>query len=153
MGGNRAGGTALRALIATARKGEAARPCERFAAGPVSKDRMKTVYEESRTIVETLSSDPGNDALLPSKILFHAELALARSKRRTRDDFAFVTRLRWAEQWIEVGLLSPAGERSPAFRRALEMFEEAGEIFNGKTSPGCAPPRAEIPPLASDTPS
>jgi hypothetical protein len=101
-------------------------------------------------IASILSGNATSDALLIAKASFHAELVTARTKRKTRDDFAFVTRLRWAEQWIEIGLLSLAIAESPSFRRALEMIEEARKVFTGETSPGCAPPETELPKLAGD---
>jgi hypothetical protein len=62
-----------------------------------------------------------------------------------------VTRLRWAEQWIEMGLLSAGIAESPAFRRALDMIEEARKVFTGESSPGCAPPATELPPVLRDS--
>src|SRR5689334_7953046 len=78
---NGMGAIALRALIATARKGAEARPCERFAPGPVSKDRMEPAYRESIEIARILSGDFRSDRLIVAKASFHAELVAARARR------------------------------------------------------------------------
>ncbi|MGH9440693.1 MAG: hypothetical protein ACRD16_00300 [Thermoanaerobaculia bacterium] len=147
------GGLALRVLAATARKGAAARPCERFPPGAVSVERMEPLYREAARIGSILAADATSDSLLTSKASFHSEIATARTRRRSRDDFAFVTRLRWAEQWIEIGLLSAGvgGESARSFRRALDMIEEANRVFTGEASPGCEPPETELPPVVRES--
>ena len=137
----------FRAPLAKTRKSAAAKPCERFELGPISWDRMESAYRESIRIASLLSSDPRGDALIEAKASFHIEVASARTVRKTRNDFAFVNRLRWAEQWIEIGLLYSGVVDSPAVLRALAMIDEAKKIFAGETSPGCAPPETEQPPL------
>jgi hypothetical protein len=126
-------------------KESAAKGRERFVAGPVSVHRMEPAYRESLRIAAILSSGAKSEALLMSKVSFHAQLVSARARRRTCNDVAFVTRLRWAEQWIEIGLL--LGGDSPSFRGAAAMIEEAKNVFMGVTSPSYAPPDTELPAL------
>jgi hypothetical protein len=114
---------------------------------------MDRAFRESVKIASILSNDAKSDALIVAKAAFHSEVVWARGRRKTRDDFAFVTRLRWAEQWIEIGLLSSSvgGKSSQSFRRALDMVEEARQVFTGTTAPGCAPPTTELPPVIRDS--
>ena len=127
------------------RKDQTAKTCERFASGPVSVHRMELAYRESQRIASLLESGRKSEALRTSRVSFQAALVSARTRRKTRNDSAFVTRLRWAGQWIEMGLL--LGGDSASFRGALAMIEEAKKIFMGQTSPDCAPPETELPAL------
>jgi len=121
----------------------AARTCERFSPGPVSVHRMDLAYRESQRIASLLQNGNKSEALRTSRVAFQAALVSARTRRKTRNDFAFVTRLRWAGQWIEMGLL--LGGDSASFREALAMIDEAKKVFMGQTSPDCAPPETELP--------
>ena len=106
---------------------------------------MEPAYRESQRIASILSRRAMSEALAASKVAFHAVIVSARTRRKTRNDAAFVTRLRWAEQWIEMGLL--LGGDSSSFRGALDMIEEAKQVFMGLASPGCAPPDTDLPAL------
>ena len=124
------------------------RDCERFEGGPVSRAPMESVYRESLRIASILATNPDSEALVIAKYPFHAELIAARRLRKTRNDCAFVTRLRWAEQWIEVGLVSSRDLRVEAFERAVCLLEDAKLVYLGQSSPECTPPKTPLPPLA-----